>query len=246
MVVLVACSNDTQLESNVEPNLETQLEFILEDKTVVYDGDSHSLIFEDLNIDVTYINNTHIDSGVYEVEAYFNYNDEDYFRSATLTILPFEIEASINTFDIIENTSYNFEVDVLIKTDYEITYYYNDKEINKPNTAGFYKVKVSFYNYDDNYIINDIYSEFNINLNDYEQSLIDAAILEDKEVLYDGNTHRLVLSNSKDLLNQRYIVNYFYNESFDLPKEKGTYEVRVTITKNTVVVKELTATLVIV
>lgn len=233
LLVLTACSSN--------------MSFILEDKEVIYNGEIHSLTYNENLEDTTvvYENNEHKYPGVYEVKAIFTHNNKEYISTAKLTINKQVIKPSFIDLDITENTPYHFELNLDVEADYVYTYYLNDKEINKPNSFGTYTVKASFSNYNTKYIIEDIYHEFTIKLNSYNQYLIDNAFIEDKEVEYDGNSHNITVSNNRDLQIERFHISYTYNDSLNRPTEKGVYNVVVIISKHGVIAKELTATLVI-
>ncbi len=238
--VIILNKEDTNLINNT----------YLEDKEVTFDNNNH---FIKLNNEIELLNsnfvieyslNEFINTGIYNIYVVVYKGAFVKEFNATLTINKLEVFPIFNEIEIKENNPYHITFNLEIESDYEYIYYLNDQEINKPSTYGNYLLKVIFNNYDKNYLINDAYYSFNIKLNDYHQSLIDNAYLEDIEVDYNSNYY-ISVSNSRDLLFERFNIIYTFNNEEILPTEIGTYEVVALIIKNSVVVKELNCTLTI-
>ncbi len=218
-------------------------------KEVVYNNEFHSLILDNHNaliehkFDIVYSFNMHKEIGVYEISvtiSKFGYQRE---MTAFLTINQLVLYPYFDDITIKEGQYYN-----LILNNYGIEYtykYYNEynDEIGKPSTFGNYFVGVTFYNDNENILINNFIYEFTINLSDYDQSLIDNAFLYDKIVEYNGRYQYVSISNSSDLSMSRYTITYSYNDEVVPPVEKGIYIVEANIIKNNIIIKTLYSTL---
>lgn len=219
---------------------------------VVYDGNPHSIILPNHNelinngFFIEYSNDNIINNGIYNIDIIISKGGYHRKLTSILTINKLILDPSISDIQIKEQEDYHFTISNYNNIDYMFEYYnLNNIQIAKPMNYGNYYVKVVFNNENNNIIINDIIKYFNIELSEYNQSLIDNAYLFDKEVDYDGNIQSLSVSNSLKLRLERYIVTYTYNDDIIPPTEVGEYYVVATIMKNGTVIKTLNATLII-
>lgn len=225
----------------------------LNDLEVIYNDDYYSLLLNKHNVlldrdfVLTYSFNMFKEVGEYEVSVVIEKFGYKRKLNALLTINPLELTSYFIELNIKEGQYYNLTLNDTYNTEVEYKYFNElNEEIGKPSLYGSYYIKAIFNNTNDNIIINDVVYQFNINLSDYDQLLIDNASLYDKEVEYNGRYQYLSVSNSSELSMSRYTINYTYNNNHTPPIDEGVYEVVAHIIKNNIIVKTITATLYII
>ncbi len=252
----------TEIEVNFNIVTDYKLDYVFEsefnNKEFIYNEKIQKPVLNnettllDLGFDIEYINEDSINVGKYDIIALIKKED------VVLHELSASYEINKKIFDpvlicpqnIKESIYYNFELEELeIDADIKISYFNVldlETQIGKPLQFGNYLLKIEFSNYNENYIINDIYHYYTVELKDYDLTLINNAKLEDEVFIFDGNSKFIHISNQNNLRFERYVLTYTYNGSSVLPKDVGVYEVEANIIKNNIIIKTLYATLTII
>ena len=188
----------------------------LSDKTLVYDGNLHSITIEGTlpeGVSVEYVNHEHSDAGVYEVTALF-YDAEGYYNSlkAILTILKATYDMSGITFLdktlVYDGFEHTLQIDGILPEGVSVIYSKNSL-IN----AGRLVVTATFIgnpNYED---IPSMQAVLTI-----EKIVITGITFPNGSFLYDGQSHSIYVQGVQDYPIE---ILYYNNERVNA----GTYEV---------------------
>ena len=188
----------------------------LSDKTLVYDGNLHSITIEGTlpeGVSVEYVNHEHSDAGVYEVTALF-YDAEGYYNSlkAILTILKASYDMSGITFLdktlVYDGFEHTLQIDGILPEGVSVIYSKNSL-IN----AGRLVVTATFIgnpNYED---IPSMQAVLTI-----EKIVITGITFPNGSFLYDGQSHSIYVQGVQDYPIE---ILYYNNERVNA----GTYEV---------------------
>ena len=198
-------STDLSYSFNIAKATYDMSSVVFDDKTVTYNGDSHSIIATGApsGVTVDYENNDNINAGKYTVVAKFTGDSNNYElipnKTATLTILDsaFEglsFESKTFTYD---GTEKKIEV-VGAPSDATITYDKANKYIN----AGKYTVTATIKKA--NFAEATLTATLTINKTTYDMS---GVVFTDKTVTYNGDTHSIEAQNVPNGLEVSYVGN---------------------------------------
>ena len=181
---------------------------VFENKSVTYDGTTHSLEATNLpdGVTVTYQNNEQVNAGSYMVTACFAGDEENYNaianKTATLTIVPSDIKGitfagKTVTYD---GVAHFLAIEGTLPEGVAVFYQNNGK-----TNAGTYTVIAHFTSTNDNYkTLADMNATLTIEKATYDMSQV---VFENKSVTYDGNSHSLEATNLPDGVSVAYIGN---------------------------------------
>ena len=198
-------TNDLSYSFNIAKAVYEMSEVVFADKTVTYNGETHSIIATGMpnGVTVTYENNEQVNANVYTVIAKFTGDSNNYElipnKTATLTILDsaFEglsFESKTFTYD---GTEKKIEV-VGAPSDATITYNKANKYIN----AGEYTITATIKKA--NYVDVSLTATLTINKATYDMSQV---VFADKTVTYNGNAYSIEAQNVPSGLSVSYTGN---------------------------------------
>lgn len=230
--VVVAHFEDTSNRYNVPEDMEATLTIVqaslanirLEDKTISYDGQMHTLeISGELpeGITVSYENNSHKNAGVYKVVASFTNDNENYEplgrMEATLTITQIELDIDSISFEdtVVEYdgtektiTASNLPEGILVEYEQEVCI-----------KVGSYEIKATFQDTLGNYCkLGSKTAILTIEKGTYDMT---AVAFDSVEIPYDGREHQLLITGK---LPDGVMVLAYYNNA---RTELGTSEASV-------------------
>lgn len=209
-----------------------------EDKTFLYDGESHSIEIEGelpKGISVSYIGNDKTDVGVYVVEACFkSENDHDVLpknKIAKLEITKLEFDITFSNVTVpYDGKPHEIKINGDLPADINVEYTGNGK-----TAPGSYEVVATFTTTNQNYNLpSKVYANLVIT-----KLKFSGLTLESKEIIYDGELHSLVVAGE---LPEGTSVEYYGNNISEI----GEHKVSAVIKKDNYEDLTLTATLTII